>query len=351
MTMRQLGEEHEELRDAVRALLAREEGAAAWGPLVEQIGAAALAVPERYGGAGAGALEVHVVQEELGRALSPVPFLGSAVFSAQAVLSAGDEAGRERLLPRIAEGAVVAIGWAEQGSWDLEGCRTQARAAAGEWRLTGRKEHVLDGAGAESLLVVARSGEGLGLFEVDPGADGVAVEAVPTMDLTRDQASVVLDGAPARLVGAGPLGPALDAAVVALAGEQVGAAAEALERTVRYATERVQFGRAIGSFQAVKHRLADGYVRLESARSTALAAASALDSSAAEASAPAAAAASACAEAFSWVAGEMIQLHGGIAITWEHDAHRYFKRAHGSSELLGSPRWHRGRLARGLELA
>ncbi|PLW74690.1 acyl-CoA dehydrogenase, partial [Streptomyces sp. DJ] len=147
------------------------------------------------------------------------------------------------------------------------------------------------------------------------------------------------------------LARALDEGAVALAAEQVGAASRALEATVEYAKARVQFGRAIGSFQAVKHRLADCYVMVESARSLALAAAFASADDSPELPRLAAAAASACSEAFSAVAGEMIQLHGGIGITWEHDAHRYFKRAHGSALLLGTPSSHRRRLAADLGLA
>ncbi|MFE1784809.1 acyl-CoA dehydrogenase family protein [Streptomyces sp. NPDC059506] len=353
-----LGEEQEELRAAVRSLLARHEGAAAWRPLVEQIGAAGLAVPEEYGGAGCGALEVHVVTEELGRVLSPVPFLGSAVLAVRALLASGDAAACGGLLPGLAAGtAVGALAWAEPGPSAPASPRTRAEQEPdGTWRLTGVKEHVLHGADADVLLVTAGSAAGCSLFQVPADGPGVVREAVGTMDLTRPQARVRLDGAGARPVGAGgdggrALARALDEGAVALAAEQVGAASRALEATVEYAKARVQFGRAIGSFQAVKHRLADCYVMVESARSLALAAAFASADDSPELPRLAAAAASACSEAFSAVAGEMIQLHGGIGITWEHDAHRYFKRAHGSALLLGTPSSHRRRLAADLGLA
>ncbi|MFJ6355214.1 acyl-CoA dehydrogenase family protein [Streptomyces sp. NPDC092046] len=352
-----LTEEQEELRSAVQAVLGRHAGDAAWRPLTEQIGVAGLAVPEEYGGAGCGAQEVHVVLEELGRELSPVPFLGSAVLTVQALLASGDAAACARLLPELASGAVVgALAWAEHGSWDPSAVRAEALPGpGGTWRISGTKEHVLDGAQAGILLVAARSGAGVSLFEVPVHGSGVHREAAVTMDSTRAQARVVLAEAEGRLVGAegageGVLAHVLDVACTALAAEQVGAASRCLELTLAYTGERVQFGRPIGSFQAVKHRLADAYVLVESARSAALGAtfAAAGDPGLTRL---AAAAKSACSEAFSAVAGEMIQLHGGIGITWEHDAHRYFKRAHGSAQLFGPPAWHRARLAADLGLA
>ncbi|WP_324784340.1 acyl-CoA dehydrogenase family protein [Streptomyces sp. H51] len=361
-------QEQDELRSAVRSLLARQEGAKAWRPLTEQIGAAGLCVPEEYGGAGYGAVEVHVVMAELGRVLSPVPYLGSAVATVQALLASGDEAARARLLPGIAAGtAVGALAWAEDGTWDPAAVRsTAAPGPGGSWRIHGVKQYVLDGATADVLLVAARTDSGVSLFEV--AADDPGVRAAPsvTMDGTRPLARLTCEGAEGRLIGADGdgarvLSHVLDLVCTALAAEQVGAAERCLEITVAHVRERVQFGRPLGSFQAVKHRLADAYVLVESARSAALGAAFAAAETDADADAGtgsgsgglsryAAVAKSTCSEAFSTVAGEMIQLHGGIGITWEHDAHRYFKRAHGSSQLFGPPAWHRARLARGLGL-
>lgn len=357
-----LTEEHEELRSAVRSLLARHDGTTAWRPLTGQIGAAGLAVPEEYGGAGCGAREVHVVTEELGRALSPVPYLGSAVLTAQALLASGDDTACTRLLPSLADGTTVGtLAWAEHDSWDPSTIRSEA--VAGEatpgadrtWRITGVKQHVLHGAEADVLLVAARGKSGISLFTVAPDDARVHREPTVPMDQTRALARLTLDGAEGRLVGAEGDGDRVlryvtDLACTALAAEQVGAAERCLELTVAYAGDRVQFGRPIGSFQAVKHRLADAYVLVESARSAALGAAFAAAEGAPELPRYAAAAKSACSEAFSTVAGEMIQLHGGTGITWEHDAHRYFKRAHGSSQLFGSPTWHRARLATALGL-
>ncbi|MEU6379356.1 acyl-CoA dehydrogenase family protein [Streptomyces sp. NPDC046909] len=344
--------EHDELRSAVRSLLTRNESMAAWRPLTEQIGVAGLAVPEEYGGAGGGALEIHVVMEELGRCLSPVPFLGSSVLATQTLLASGDEAACATLLPSLAEGRTTAtVAWAEHGTWDPATLRAQAvRGADDEWRITGTKEHVLDGATAGVLLVAARTDAGVSLFRVDTDEAGVHREPLVTMDQTRAQARIRLDNAPGRLVGEDgqaerALWHALDLACVALAAEQVGAAERCLELTVAYAKERVQFGRPIGSFQAVKHRLADMYVLVEGARSAALGAAVAALGDPSELARLSAVAKSACSEAFSAVAAETIQLHGGIGITWEHDAHRYFKRAHGSAQLFGSAAWHRRRLS------
>ncbi|MGW4749103.1 acyl-CoA dehydrogenase family protein [Streptomyces sp. NPDC004290] len=350
-------EEQEELRSAVRAVLARHQGEAAWRPLTEQVGVAGLAVPEEYGGAGYGAGEVHVVMEELGRELSPVPYLDSAVLVVPALLASDDPEACARLLPELASGAVVgALAWAENGSWDPSAVRAEATAGSGgEWRITGAKEHVLGGAEAGLLLVAARTEAGVSLFEVPVDGDGVTRSPRVTMDSTRAQARVELTGARARLVGAEGTGDrvlahVLDLACAALAAEQVGAAARCLDLTLAYARERVQFGRPIGSFQAVKHRLADAYVLVESARSAALGASFAAAAGDPGLTRLAAAAKSACSEAFSSVAGEMIQLHGGIGITWEHDAHRYFKRAHGAAQLFGPPAWHRARLAADLGL-
>ncbi|MFG2500738.1 acyl-CoA dehydrogenase family protein [Streptomyces sp. NPDC048441] len=350
-------EEQNELRAAVRTLLEREPGAAAWQPLARKIGVAGLAVPEEYGGAGGGARDVQVVMEELGRCLSPVPFLGSSVLVAGALLASGDEAACARLLPPLADGSSVGLlAWAELGSWDPESVRAGAvRGPGGGWRITGAKEHVLDAEGAGLLLVAARTGAGVSLFEVAMDGAGVRREPLVTMDQTRPQARWLLSGAEGRLIGADGDGQRVlshvrDLACVALAAEQTGAAERCLELTVDHVLRRVQFGRPIGSFQAVKHRLADAYVLVESARSAALGAAFAADEEPAALPRLAAVAGSVCSEACSAVAGEMIQLHGGIGITWEHDAHRYFKRAHGSAQLFGSAARHRERLGAELGL-
>jgi alkylation response protein AidB-like acyl-CoA dehydrogenase len=338
-------DERDALRDAVRGLLSRRSDnaavraamtspnghdAALWATLGE-IGVAGLGLPERYGGADAGLAETCVVAEELGRTLTPAPLLGSAVYAAQALLATADEGACAELLPGIADGrtlAALAIA-GPAGDWTVPACTAAGPIVSGE------AHYVLDGDLADVLLVAARTEDGVGLFVVETGQPEVRREARVGMDLTRRFATVRLAGARGRRVG-GDAGAALrtarELACVVLAAEQVGAAARCLELTVEYTKTRVQFGRAIGSFQAVKHRLADLYVQVETARSIALSAATA-----AELTVPAAVAKVHCSEVFCQVAAEMIQLHGGIAITWEHDAQLYFKRAYGSAQLFGQP--------------
>jgi len=357
-----------DLRDAVRGLLAhdRRRAAAAPGPgpagdpgsarplwrrLCGEIGVAGLAIPQRYGGAGAGPVETHIVMEELGRDLTCSPMLGSAVLAAQALLASGDGAACQRLLPAIAGGtAVAALAWtARDGHWDPGLAACTARPAAGDWVLAGEAHHVLDGDRADVLLVAARAPDTIALFEVDPRDRGVTRGAAPTMDTTRRLAVVRLDGAAGRRAGSGDgraaLARARDLACIALSAEQVGAARRALELTVAYTKTRVQFGRPIGAFQALQHRMADLHVLVESARSLSYAAASAAADDRPGLGLRAAAAKVYCSEALARVAGEMIQLHGAIGITWEHDAHRYFKRAHGAVQLFGQPSEHVARIA------
>jgi len=347
------GEEREALRTAVAALLDRTPGPAAWPRLCREIGVAALAVPERYGGAGAGLPEVCVVLEELGRTLTPAPMLGSAVLAATAVLTCGDESARERLLPGIAAGtATAALVWAgARGRWD-----PAAPACRWDGRLHGEAHYVLDGAEADVLVVAARTGSahgGVRLFEVDP-ADTTRTPATP-LDDTRPLATVLLDGCPGRPLDAAgdgadqtaALAHVRDVACVALAAEQVGTAAHCLAATVAYTKQRVQFGRPIAHFQALQHRMADVHVLVETARSAVWAAAEAeaAGSGAPELPLLAGVAKVHCAEVVRRAAAEMVQLHGGIAITWEHEAHRYLKRAHGGAQLFGQPHEHVARLA------
>jgi alkylation response protein AidB-like acyl-CoA dehydrogenase len=343
--------EQEGLRDAVAAVLAKRSDSAAvrraietergydeelWRLLCEQIGVAALAIPERFGGAGAGLAELHVVQEELGRTLTPSPMLGSAVLAAQLVLATGDEDACARLLPGIADATTLAaVAWAtETGHWGA-----QAATAFGN-SVTGDAHYVLDGDIADVLLVVAGDEHGVGVYEVDPADPTVSRRHTPSLDPTRRLARVEFDATPARRLR-GDATRAVqrlhDIGCVALSAEQIGAATRILELTVDYSKIRVQFGRPIGSFQALKHRMADLYVLVESARSASYAAlAGTVHASVAKAY---------CSEAFVAVAAEAIQLHGGIAITWEHDAHLYFKRAHGSAAMFGSAAEHIARMA------
>jgi alkylation response protein AidB-like acyl-CoA dehydrogenase len=346
--------EQEELRRTVRTLLERAGDEDVWRLLADQVGAHSLAIPEEFGGTGFSVVETHVVLEELGAALAAPGFL-STTLAAQAILAAGSATAGATLLPGIAAGQVRAtMAWSEAGSWDAAAIRTSAeRGDGGDWLVSGVKSHVLDGAEAGLFVVPARIGhEGLagrlGLFAVV--ATGADVTPVETVDPKRPQAIVRFDRSPAVVLSvdaAGVLERVLDLACVALSAEQVGAAQRAFDITLAYAKQRVQFGRPIGSFQAVKHRLADLYTLLESARSVSYAAAFAARGggvgSGDELRVAASRAKAYCSEAFSVIAGEGIQLHGGIGITWEHPMHFYFKRAHTTAQLFGSPVWHRRR--------
>jgi alkylation response protein AidB-like acyl-CoA dehydrogenase len=318
---------------AVRAAASSERGydEKLWALLCNQIGVAALAVPEEYGGIGAGLVEANLVLTELGRALVPSPMLGSAVLAAHVLLESKDADACARLLPGIAEGTTIAaFCWAEASGWSTPGPLVES-----DGTLSGTAHYVLDGKSADVLIVAARASQGVTLFEVDPGQDGVVRRTSPGMDPTRPLTVVEFSEVDARPIAAADADRTLarvrDIACAALAAEQVGAAQGCLELTVDYTKSRVQFGRPIGSFQALKHRMADMYALVETARSAADAASASLDP------ADCAVAKVYCSEAFSQVAAEAIQLHGGIAITWEHDAQLYFKRAHGSSQLFGQP--------------
>lgn len=355
-------EEQIELRKTVAQLLAKRGDAAAlrktlesgeafdrglWDVLCQQVGVAALAIPEEFGGFGATLVEQHLVLEELGAALTPSPMFGSAVLAAQAILATGNDEACERLLPGIAEGSsIAALCWVgPEGHWrsDDVACTAAGSDAAG-YTVSGAAHYVLDGAHAD-VLIVAAAVEGsdgvIGLFEVDPTAAGVARRQLPTMDLTRPMSLVEFDSAPAVRLTADDATAALEKvrtiAIVALSAEQVGAAERCMQMTVDYSKDRVQFGRAIGSFQALKHRMADLYFLVETARSASYAAVHSLSEGLPTAAADALVAKAYCSEAFLAVTGDAIQLHGGIAITWEHDAHLFFKRAHGSAQLLGQP--------------
>lgn len=352
-------EEQLELRKTVAQLLVKRADPAAlrktldsgepfdrglWDVLCQQVGVAALAIPEEFGGFGATVVEQHLVLEELGAALTPSPMFGSAVLAAQAILASGNTQACERLLPCIAEGSsVAALCWVgPEGRWcsDDVAC-TAAGDDADGYTVSGTAHYVLDGAHADVLIVAAAVDGVVGLFEVDPTADGVARRQLPTMDLTRPLSVVEFSSAPALRLTEGDAATALErvrqVAIVALSAEQVGAAARCLQMTVDYSKDRVQFGRAIGSFQALKHRMADLYFLVETARSASYAAVHSLAEGLPSAAADAAVAKAYCSEALLAVTGDAIQLHGGIAITWEHDAHLYFKRAHGSAQLLGQP--------------
>jgi alkylation response protein AidB-like acyl-CoA dehydrogenase len=292
---------------AVRAAMASESGydEALWQTLCEQIGVAALAIPEQYGGAGFSLLESMVVLEEVGRSLAPSPLL-SSVVTAEAVLAAGTDEAKEWLLPRIAAGEVAAF------------------AVPGEPSLFADQATVL----------VAATDDGL--VELPAGS----AEWLPSMDQTIRLGSVTGSGAPIGDASAASARAELVGAV-GVAALSAGLSARALDMTVAYSKERVQFGRPIGSFQALKHRMADLLVLVEMSRSASWAASYALATGAPNAGLLAHVAKSYCSDALTKIAAETVQLHGGIAITWEHDAQLVFKRAHALAQLFGAPHTHR----------
>jgi len=343
-----LSEEQHELQRTVRRLLERSSVTDVWARLAGEVGVAGLAVPEAYGGAGCSVLESMLVLEELGRTLTPSPMLGSGVLATQALLLSDDDTTCADLLPGLAAGgSTAAVAWAGvDGSWQPDATGVTARATPGGDRsLSGRAYYVLDGDRADHLLVAARTGAEVALFVVPADQDGLGRHVGTGMDLTRPLSTLTLDSCVGRLVGGEGAGRRVlsqvrDLGCAALAMEQVGAAARCLELTVGHAEAREQFGRPIGSFQALKHRLADLHVLVETARSAAYAAAwAASDPDGGEGLAHWAAVAKVyCSEALFAVASEAVQMHGGIAITWEHDAQRYLKRAHGGTQLFGQPR-------------
>jgi alkylation response protein AidB-like acyl-CoA dehydrogenase len=323
-----------------------------WRLLTGELGLSGLVIPERYGGAGAGHIERSVVLEELGRGLTPAPFLSSAVLATDTLLALDDEDARQEFLPGIARGELRAtLAMAETDTpWPMLPTATTARKdAARGWLLTGAKTLVVDGLTAEQILVFGATEDGPGFFVVAAGATGLVRVPLTTLDPTRRLARLAFSGTPARkLESSDPIAAAsqiADLAAVALAAEQSGGLAQALELAADYAKIRVQFGRFIGSYQAVKHALVDSYLDSELTISVVRAAAWAADHSPAELPEAAALAAAVTSPAFFRVAARTIQVHGGIGFTWEHDAHLYYKRAKSSELLFGDPHDRRSRLA------
>ena len=360
-------EEQEELRRTVRSFLEQKSPSAevrrlmettegydpdVWGQMGSQLGLQGLAIPEEYGGSGYGYIELIVVLEEMGRALLCAPYFSTVALAANAILHAGDDAAKKELLPGIASGDTIAtVAFTEDsGRWDADGITMTATKSGDGWTLDGHKMFVLDGHTANVIIVAARTDKGISLFTVAGDANGLTRTALSTMDQTRKQARLELSGVPAKLLGTEgggweTLSRMLDLAAVALAAEQVGGAQKVLEMSVEYAKVRVQFGRPIGSFQAIKHKCADMLLEVESAKSAAYYAGWAASELNEELPVVASLAKAYCSDAYFHAAAENIQIHGGIGFTWEHDAHLYFKRAKSSEILLGDATYHRELLA------
>ncbi len=364
-------EEQEQLRQFVRSFLEDKSSEAAvreqmdtdqgydpavWSQMAEQLGLQSLVIPEQYGGQGFGFVELGVVLEEMGRALLCAPFF-SGVLASQAIIQSGDEAAMGAHLPGIAAGeTIAALAFTEEnGKWDESGITMEATASGDGHTLSGTKSFVIDGHVANLFVVAAKTGAGISLFAVDGGAAGLTRESLATMDQTRKQAKVTFANTPATLIGAEGAGwdtmtTVLDLGAIALAAEQVGGAQFVLDMAVQYAKDRVQFGRPIGSFQAIKHKCADMLLEVESAKSAAyygLWCAAEMND---ELPSVASLAKAYCSEAYFHAAAENIQIHGGIGFTWEHPAHLYFKRAKSSELMFGDPAYHREMLAQRIGL-
>ena len=338
-----------------------------WPRICSEMGWQAMIIPEACGGLGLGGVELAVVMEQMGRHLLCSPFFATTCIATQVLLELADPRHEERLAAIAAGEQTATLAFQEAGGGlNPESIQATARDQDGQFLLSGVKHHVIDGHCADLILIAAREpgsrGEqGISLFAVPADTPKLARRRLPAMDQSRPQAALNLDGLRLpreSLVGewglAGPgLARSLDRGLIALAAEQTGGAAWCLEQSVSYTQGRVQFGRPIASFQAVKHKCADMMLLVESARSATFHAACVAngevdgDLAAGQALAQAAALARIyCSDAYFRCAGEALQLHGGVGFTWEYDVHLHFKRAHGSRVLLGDPDWHRERLAR-----
>ena len=364
-------DEQEQLREFVRSFLEEKSDEAAvreqmeteqgfdsdvWQQMCDQLALPALIIPEEFGGQGYGYVELIVVLEEMGRSLLCAPYFSSVVLAANTLIHAGDDEAKAELLPQIASGTIATLALTEEnGKWDESGITMQASGSGKDFTLDGTKMYVIDGNSAEILIVAARTDNGVSLFQVDANAEGLTRTSLATMDQTRKQSRIDFAGTPAKLIGnegSGweTLSTVLDLAAVALAAEQVGGAQMCLDMSVEYAKVRVQFGRPIGSFQAIKHKCADMLLEVEAAKSAAYYAGWCAAEMNDELPSTASLAKAYCSEAYFHAAAENIQIHGGIGFTWEHPAHLYFKRAKSSELLFGDPTYHRELLAQRIGL-
>ena len=373
-------EEQDALRHAARSFLADHSDStqvraamqtdagydpALWRRLAGELGWTALLVPEPYGGLGLGTIELVALMEEMGAALLCAPFFSTVCLAANVLLLGASDELQQRCLPPIAAGEHTAtVAWAEaNGRWDAAGIAMRAEQRGGEFVLNGSKRFVSDGHTADVLIVAAREANstgaaGVSLFVVPAATPGIERRLLPTMDQTRKQAELTFRDVPVPAAavigtpGAGwpVLSAALDRAAVALAAEQLGGAQRCLDLSVDYAKQRVQFGRPIGSFQAIKHKCADMLLRVESARSAVYYAAWAASVGDPELPALASLAKAYCSDAYFHCAAEAVQIHGGVGFTWEHDVHLYFKRAKSSETLLGDATYHRELVAQRIGL-
>lgn len=321
---------------------------AAWRRACVELGFAGVAEPEELGGVGLGFAGLSVVLEEAGRVVSPLPLLSSVVLGQGLLTLSGDEQAQADYLPPLLRGDRIATVALEDGPGaPVDSPATVAeKDPQGGWVLNGSKSYVLDGLGADLVFVSAQTHEGRSLFAVEGAADGLTRTRVESMDLTREFAELRLEAVPARLIGTPGGGDDVLAQLavrrtVAVSCEQLGGAARALEMAVEYLGIRVQFGRVIGSFQALKHRCADLAIGVDEARSAVAHAVWAADVAPAGLPLAAAMAGAVCASTYADCTAEGVHLHGGTGFTWEHPAHLYFRRAVSDNALYGDARQHR----------
>jgi alkylation response protein AidB-like acyl-CoA dehydrogenase len=353
----------EQLREAMESELGYDPQL--WKQIGAELGWTSVIIPEEYGGLGLSYVELIALMEVMGSALLCAPFFSSVCLGGNALLVGGTEEQKQQHLPGIAEGetrATLATTEAS-GRWDAAGIAATARKDGGDYVLDGKKTFVLDGHCADLLVVAARregtSGEeGISLFVVPADSPGVERRALPTMDQGRRQAEIALSGVrvPAGALmgdegqGWAPLSKTLDLAAVALSAEQVGGAQKCLDMAVEYAKERVQFGRPIGSFQAIKHKCADMMVEVESARSASYYSGCVAAEDGYELPVVASLAKAYCSDAYFRCAADSLQIHGGVGFTWEYEVHFYLKRAKSTETLLGDAAYHRELVAQRIGL-
>lgn len=341
----------------VRELMATREGwdRADWRKVAADLDLPAVMLPTSAGGAGLSAWELGFAFEEAGYTSACLPLFSTAALAVPLLMALGDEEALHRYGPRLASGELtMTVAFTEtEGSWDPDQISTVATSTDERWTITGSEAHVVDGATADVLLVIARTHpDEIGVFAVEP-SEAVTRTPLVTLDQTRKIARVEFRAAPAIRIGAADARPALAKAMAVsralLAAEQVGGAQRCLDMTADYARTRFQFGRPIGSFQAIKQRLADVLIQVESARSAAYAATRAAAEDPDELELTSRIASLTAGESFIFAASQAIQLHGGIGFTWEHDAHLFYKRARSSAVLLGSGSHHVDVIARHIE--
>lgn len=325
-----------------------------WKVLCSQVGVTTIGLPEQLGGAGLGTSALGVVAHEVGRSLAPVPFVTSAVLAMGLLVQLRDEVSDfDARLPGLLNGerTLAAVLTGDAGLWRPEAVTLRAEDQNGEWRIHGSARHVLHGGGADDFVVAAITAGRPALFVAAASAEGVSVRAERVLDGTRAMATLGFDATPAMRLAAGDdvaaiIGRAMDQAIAVLSAEQVGACERVLEIATAYARDREQFGRPIGSFQAVKHKCADMLVDLEWARSASQAALEGVDSEAVgESRWRVSMAKAVCSEALRNAASANVQIHGGIGFTWEDAAHLYVRRARTDEVLFGRPSEHWDRLA------